>query len=233
MPRDRAEALSVFGYYDGCNGRYFLVADMLLENGMLIRDVTFDTTTRVAVEVNGWPITVFSDVFGQRMVEFVIFREDSDTADTVDHTRREAFALRHAASATVMAPPTATPPIFVFADDVLVHASIFDVGQYHEAADAATVKAVFDWHGNALCFDWAAGGLMRPIIPLMPPVNRWGELVLRLREHMLSLTVARPDLFDAEWVRHAQGEELVQKFVDFELRAPRPRKRRHWWPFGG
>ena len=67
MPSDATQAASVHRMWDARNGRYYLTADVVLENGTFLRDVTFDGDSRVAVEVG---LAEFPAYFGKRIVDF-------------------------------------------------------------------------------------------------------------------------------------------------------------------
>jgi hypothetical protein len=56
MPESLAEAEQVFRRWDTLNGRSYLMADVLLEGGRFLSDVTFDGDSRIAVRYGRLPV---------------------------------------------------------------------------------------------------------------------------------------------------------------------------------
>lgn len=56
MPESFAEAEQVFRRWDSLNGRSYFLADVLLEGGRVLIDVTFDGDTRIAVRYGRLPV---------------------------------------------------------------------------------------------------------------------------------------------------------------------------------
>lgn len=72
MPIDRDEAQAVYDRWDRLNGRYYIEADVRLNDGCVYRNVVFDGDRYVAVEVNGGPVYDQPEFFGQQVLAFVI-----------------------------------------------------------------------------------------------------------------------------------------------------------------
>jgi hypothetical protein len=93
MPANSKQAAEAYRWWDDRNGRYFLVADVVLEDGTFLKDVIFDTDLQVAVEVGRRPAAEFPAYFGKRVAELCTVMEPG--VYTNNDERRAAFAKRH------------------------------------------------------------------------------------------------------------------------------------------
>jgi hypothetical protein len=78
MPKDVEEGrtVTVYDQWDRLNGRYYIKAEVRLEDGC-VTAVAYSTETYIAVEVNRRPIYEQPSFFGQRVVAFVGTRNRS------------------------------------------------------------------------------------------------------------------------------------------------------------
>lgn len=90
MPVSRDEADLVYGAWDRRNGRAFAVCDVALDDGALLRDVTFDTETWVAVEAQGRPVPFRAALWGRAIARHLVLAEGSTVH--ADAAERERFA---------------------------------------------------------------------------------------------------------------------------------------------
>ena len=99
MPTDVKQAASVHRMWDARNGRYYLTADVVLGDGMFLRDVTFDGDSRVAVMVGDRPLSELPAYFGKRIADcFTVADCATGTLRfRADEERRAAFEERHRA----------------------------------------------------------------------------------------------------------------------------------------
>jgi hypothetical protein len=93
MPANLKQAAEAHRWWDARNGRYFLTADVVLEDGTFLRDVTFDTDLQIAVEVGHRPLAEFPVYFGKRVVNLCTVMEPG--GHTTNDKRRAAFAERY------------------------------------------------------------------------------------------------------------------------------------------
>ena len=93
MPSNSNEAAKAYSWWDARNGRYFLVADVVLDDGTFLKDVTFDTDLRMAVEVGHRPSAEFPAYFGKRVTDLCTVSVPG--VYTNNDERRAAFAKRH------------------------------------------------------------------------------------------------------------------------------------------
>lgn len=70
FPTSQDESDAVWKRWDRLNGRYYYVADVILKNGRIIREVTFDKDTNIAVEIVGSRVP--RDLFDAEVRECII-----------------------------------------------------------------------------------------------------------------------------------------------------------------
>ena len=75
MPGSLAEAEQVFRHWDTLNGRHSFLADVLLDGGRFLCDVTFDSDSGIAVRYGRLPVYRQIDLVS-RMVKACLITED-------------------------------------------------------------------------------------------------------------------------------------------------------------
>ena len=93
----------VYDMWDARNRRYWLCADVMLEDGTFLRDVVFDGESRVAVQIAGRDLDEFPGCFGKRITDFFTVEDFSPGREPpfrADEQRRAAFATRHGGGVT-------------------------------------------------------------------------------------------------------------------------------------
>jgi hypothetical protein len=85
MPNNRSEADAAYLRLDSCNGRYVLLADLVLEDGSYLRDVAFDYRC-IAGAIAWRPIARIRKCFGKKITHFCTVTGHGDPV------AREAFA---------------------------------------------------------------------------------------------------------------------------------------------
>lgn len=98
MPASMTEAEHAFRRYNGLNGRYYFVADVVLEGGRLLPGVTFDGDSRIAVEYNRRPVHQQPDLIGRATVAYLISRDRScgQSLGEASEEERKKFLSEHA-----------------------------------------------------------------------------------------------------------------------------------------
>src|SRR2546421_12804015 len=94
MPQSVEEARTVYERWDGLNGRYYVKADVRLDDGSLHRDVVVDADTLVVVEAGGCPMYEQPTLIGREVIAFVVTRDRSPDRryPVVTEHDRETFA---------------------------------------------------------------------------------------------------------------------------------------------
>jgi hypothetical protein len=110
-------------------------------------------------------------------------------------------------------------PIFVFADDLGVFASIADAEQQYEPWIAELIEVICDAKGEVLRFD-VGGRAGVTITPDARLAKEYDAFVDRLRDRLLRDADVRPDLLNEQWVRTASGEELIAWCADRLMLPP-------------
>lgn len=97
MPDTIAEAVRVSRQYESLNGRYYFVANILLEEGRFLEAVTFDGDSRVAVEYGGHPLSQQPDLIAKPVVAYLVTRDRSagQNFGDADEVQRQRFAKEH------------------------------------------------------------------------------------------------------------------------------------------
>jgi hypothetical protein len=93
-----AEAERVFRHYDGLNGRYYFKADIVLEDGRLLADVTFDGDSAVAVEYQRRFVYEQPDLLNKQAETWLVTIDRSCGrlfGDASEEQRRHFFAQYH------------------------------------------------------------------------------------------------------------------------------------------
>jgi hypothetical protein len=97
LPSDALEAGRVFRRRDGLNGRYYFEADVVLDDGTLLREMTFDGDTNIAVLFGGRWDYLPPSLFGRQIVGWLVTKDCTGGGRYGDATpeQREAFARVH------------------------------------------------------------------------------------------------------------------------------------------
>jgi hypothetical protein len=97
LPSDALKAGRVFRRWDGLNGRYYFEADVVLDDGTLLREMTFDGDTNIAVSFGGRWDYLPPSLFGRQIVDWLVTKDCTGEDRYGDATpeQREAFARVH------------------------------------------------------------------------------------------------------------------------------------------
>jgi hypothetical protein len=102
MPESFAEAEQVFRRWDSLNGRSYFLADVLLEGGRFLTDVTFDGDTRIAVRHGRLPVYRQLSLVSQPVAAWLVTKDRTPGKPfgnaTEDERRR--FQEEHAGDLT-------------------------------------------------------------------------------------------------------------------------------------
>jgi hypothetical protein len=91
FPSDRTEAEEVWQHWDWLNGRYYVVADVIVDEHVLLRDAVFDRDTGIAVEVGNERLYDRADLFGRRISGVLVVRQYGSEVSATE-AERQAFA---------------------------------------------------------------------------------------------------------------------------------------------
>lgn len=92
LPRDAWEDVRVHDRWDSLNGRYYFVADSALEGGPVLRGVTFDEDTNIAVRLGTGRIP--PGLFGKRLIACLLV-QDRAGRHLVTREERDRFQSAH------------------------------------------------------------------------------------------------------------------------------------------
>jgi hypothetical protein len=98
MPENQEEAEQVYGHWDARNGRYYFIADIVLDDGILRRGVVFDGDSNIAVEINSNTLPVQPEFFGRLIVALLITLDCSlghQRSSGVTDIERQVFYLKY------------------------------------------------------------------------------------------------------------------------------------------
>jgi hypothetical protein len=93
MPVDGDEAKAVYARWDRLNGRYYITADVRLNDNCVYKNVVFDGDRCVAVEINGRPAYDQPEFFEQQVLGFVVTSDYSPGRRFKVATREERDAF--------------------------------------------------------------------------------------------------------------------------------------------
>ena len=77
MPINPAEGERVFQHYQANNGRYYLIADVLLKDNRLLQEVIFEGDSLVAVEYQRQPICKQPEQIGRQVKGWLAVKDHS------------------------------------------------------------------------------------------------------------------------------------------------------------
>jgi hypothetical protein len=96
LPRfadNSSEGEQAYRHWDRINGRYFMIADLILDDASLVPEVTFDTDTNVALLVRNRKVWKLQQLKGRRIVAHLSVLTPAGS-QAIEAKRRE-FAAKH------------------------------------------------------------------------------------------------------------------------------------------
>ena len=93
MPESQEEAERVYCHWDARNGRYYFLADVVLDGGVLLRDIEFDADSNIAVRANQEKLSEQPELIDRLIVEALITTDCSSGRRHTEATdaERQAF----------------------------------------------------------------------------------------------------------------------------------------------
>jgi hypothetical protein len=97
MPESQEEAERVYRHWAVRNGRYYFLADVVLDDGILRHDVEFDGDSNIAVRVSQKKVSEQPELIGCLIVEALITSDYSSGHRYTEATdaERQAFTRKH------------------------------------------------------------------------------------------------------------------------------------------